>query len=492
MSARSAPGPTAWCCVGLDLPAVTNRPIAATRARAGTTGTSPSPAAFPKPGAAPASDGSQNSVASRNGNDDEASGNGSRKDPRNPPPTSETGSRAGPRGSPASGASPDTPATNTPANASNTSAGSASSPSSNGSSPPELTGDPELWLAGAASANTPRSSGPKGAGARRGEANAGVKIAAQGGPASRAPVLGLNFEEALAQSLNAAPADTGQGAGVEQPAQTSETASGDKTPPADSATLALALATQSLIGALGVPAAPGIPPATATAAGDASAGGGSASAGTAAAIAVTDGHAVQQLAALLSQDTVSAKGPSDAVVDATKAAKPAASDDAANATSAPPALGIASHFSPQSTASSSNTLTAEIRQPVGTPAWSDELGTQITWMAHQGVQSASLQLSPEHLGPLEVHISVRDGNASVWFGAAQADTRAALEQALPRLREMFATQGLTLADSSVSREPPRNHARGASQNVAPVSAITDGETAAPALRMSIGLIDTYV
>ncbi len=122
-------------------------------------------------------------------------------------------------------------------------------------------------------------------------------------------------------------------------------------------------------------------------------------------------------------------------------------------------MGIAAHFSVQHPQADSNTAAAILRRQVGTPAWNDELGGQLTWMAAQGVQSASLRLSPDHLGPLEVHISVQNGNASVWFGATQLDTRAALEQALPRLREMFASQGLTLADSGVSREPPRNPSR---------------------------------
>ena len=62
--------------------------------------------------------------------------------------------------------------------------------------------------------------------------------------------------------------------------------------------------------------------------------------------------------------------------------------------------------------------TATINAPVGAPTWNDELGTQLTWMAINGREAASLRLSPEHLGPLEVRISVREGEASVYFGAS--------------------------------------------------------------------------
>jgi len=100
-----------------------------------------------------------------------------------------------------------------------------------------------------------------------------------------------------------------------------------------------------------------------------------------------------------------------------------------------------------------------LHNPVGTAAWADELGTRLTILAERGQHSASLRLSPEHLGPLEVRISVRDDQASVWFGAAHSDTRAAIEQALPRLRELFASQGLSLTDAGVFREPPREQTK---------------------------------
>ncbi len=154
-------------------------------------------------------------------------------------------------------------------------------------------------------------------------------------------------------------------------------------------------------------------------------------------------------------------------------------------------LSVGSHFSLQHMANSAaNAL--ELKSPVGSGAFADELGDKITWMAQQGIQSASLQLSPAHLGPVEVRISVQDGGASVWFGAAQADTRAALEQALPRLRAMFATTGLALADAGVSREPPKHQSRHAVQAISGVSGIaTDEPPATAAMSVRLGLLDTY-
>jgi flagellar hook-length control protein FliK len=133
-----------------------------------------------------------------------------------------------------------------------------------------------------------------------------------------------------------------------------------------------------------------------------------------------------------------------------------------------------------------------VHTPVGTPGWSEEIGSRLTMMVEQGKHTASLRLSPEHLGPLEIHISMNDDQASVYFGAANADTRAALENALPKLREMFASQGLSLTDAGVHREPPRQQANPAAQS--PGSGnfpAENGEQAAAAAQVRLGLLDAY-
>ena len=137
---------------------------------------------------------------------------------------------------------------------------------------------------------------------------------------------------------------------------------------------------------------------------------------------------------------------------------------------------------------------AEVRTPVGAQGWSDEIGTHLAIMAANGREAASLRLSPEHLGPLEIQISMKDGQANVVFGASNPDTRSALEQSLPRLREMFAAQGLTLGNANVSRDAPRDP-----QKPVPFAPGTRGSSDASAdltvkrVTLSrLGLVDTYV
>jgi flagellar hook-length control protein FliK len=133
-----------------------------------------------------------------------------------------------------------------------------------------------------------------------------------------------------------------------------------------------------------------------------------------------------------------------------------------------------------------------VHAPVGTPAWADEVGSRLTMMVEQGKHTASLRLSPEHLGPLEVRIAVTDDKASVWFGAAHADTRAAIENALPKLREMFASQGLSLTDAGVSRESPRQQPNPSAQSSSSGNfAAEGGEQAVAAAQVRLGLLDAY-
>ena len=137
---------------------------------------------------------------------------------------------------------------------------------------------------------------------------------------------------------------------------------------------------------------------------------------------------------------------------------------------------------------------ATLRAPVGSPAWKDELGTQLTWMAVNGREAASLRLSPEHLGPLDIRISMKEGEASVYFGASNPDTRSALEQSLPRLRELFAASGLVLGDAGVSRDAPRNSFKPSTQP-GTTRSVSDASSESPVKSVTlsrVGLIDTYV
>lgn len=131
-------------------------------------------------------------------------------------------------------------------------------------------------------------------------------------------------------------------------------------------------------------------------------------------------------------------------------------------------------------------LTTHVRDP----RWADDLGNRLASMVRTGDSSASLQLTPVDLGPLEVNVSVRDNQATVHFGAANADTRALLEASIPRLREMLAAQGFQLMDSSVSHGFARQ-TRHESAGTPRVDGVGETPVASATRTHITGLLDLY-
>lgn len=98
------------------------------------------------------------------------------------------------------------------------------------------------------------------------------------------------------------------------------------------------------------------------------------------------------------------------------------------------------------------TTKLDVATPVHSPNWSAEVGQRVVWMAKNDVQEAQLSVNPPHLGPIEITLSLKDDNATAHFSSPHAEIRAALEEALPRLREMLAGAGVQLGQSDVGAQ----------------------------------------
>ena len=88
-----------------------------------------------------------------------------------------------------------------------------------------------------------------------------------------------------------------------------------------------------------------------------------------------------------------------------------------------------------------DTANLEIETPVRDAQWSQAFAYRVQFMAQQGIQRAQVQLNPAELGPMEITVDVVDDVAQVQITAENAATREAVEQAVPRLREMMAQSG---------------------------------------------------
>jgi flagellar hook-length control protein FliK len=118
-----------------------------------------------------------------------------------------------------------------------------------------------------------------------------------------------------------------------------------------------------------------------------------------------------------------------------------------------PTLAISANNAPPNHA-----VSQSIPTPVRDQNWAADFGQKIVWLATNDKQLAQLTLNPPQMGPIEISLSLDKGNATASFVSANAEVRDAIETAMPRLREMFASAGIALGQTNVSAESFRQQA----------------------------------
>jgi flagellar hook-length control protein FliK len=76
---------------------------------------------------------------------------------------------------------------------------------------------------------------------------------------------------------------------------------------------------------------------------------------------------------------------------------------------------------------------------------------QLVTMVSKGIQQAEIRLDPPELGHMLVKINVQGDQTQVQFQVVHAQTKDLIEQALPKLRDLLAQEGMQLTDSQVSQ-----------------------------------------
>ncbi len=142
---------------------------------------------------------------------------------------------------------------------------------------------------------------------------------------------------------------------------------------------------------------------------------------------------------------------------------------------------------------------------VGTQAWDNQVSQRIVYMVGKE-QAATLTLNPPDLGPVQVVLNVSNDGASVAFSSNQQEVRQALENAIPRLREMMSESGIALGNATVDAGTPdqrqaqqdgerRNNGGGGFGNAGGTAAASDDSAARPVTRTVAlgdnGLVDTF-
>lgn len=105
---------------------------------------------------------------------------------------------------------------------------------------------------------------------------------------------------------------------------------------------------------------------------------------------------------------------------------------------------------PSAYRTSETALNTAITVPVAKPGWTEAVMQRVMWMSSQNINRAEIALDPPELGPMQVRISTQGDQTTVAFSSNASAVRDALDQSLPRLREMMEDQGLDLSDANVS------------------------------------------
>ena len=140
---------------------------------------------------------------------------------------------------------------------------------------------------------------------------------------------------------------------------------------------------------------------------------------------------------------------------------------------------------------------------MGQNAWAEEVGNRVMWMLGRAESRAELILTPPNLGKVEVSINLNGDHGTAQFLASSQAARDALEQAMPRLRELLAQAGISLGEASVntsSESQPRSEEEPDARHRHPAgdagSNEADHDNATPVTRanwtrLDNGLVNTF-
>lgn len=101
---------------------------------------------------------------------------------------------------------------------------------------------------------------------------------------------------------------------------------------------------------------------------------------------------------------------------------------------------------------------------IARPEFGTNMRERLVVMMNKGVQSADIRLDPAELGQMQVKMTVENDVTTVNFVVQNSQAKEILEQAMPKLKEMLAEQGIDLGEGSVQQEDKEDKQWQSSQN----------------------------
>ena len=141
-----------------------------------------------------------------------------------------------------------------------------------------------------------------------------------------------------------------------------------------------------------------------------------------------------------------------------------------------------------------------INTPVRHPQWGQVLGQRVVVMANQKIQEAKITLNPEKLGPVQIKLHMdKDQQVHVSMLAQHGTTREAMENAIPKLKEMLEQAGIAFGSMDVGDQKDFDQAKEeagfgkGSQNSAGLNSADDEQNEKPVVLQTKNnnLVDYY-
>ena len=183
---------------------------------------------------------------------------------------------------------------------------------------------------------------------------------------------------------------------------------------------------------------------------------------------------------------------------------PAFAQQLQQVTETTPVTGSVSHTAAHSAATTTGNTTLLSARPAETPVWQPPLALTEPAAAQQikdrvmvqiqhKLQTAEVQLHPEELGSMQIKLNLQQDQLSVQFVVQQGAAKEALEQQMPKLRELLEQQGIALSEGQVEQrqsgsqqEQPTHHQgtnTGAESEIAAVQTVQ--------MKVSDRMVDFY-
>lgn len=165
------------------------------------------------------------------------------------------------------------------------------------------------------------------------------------------------------------------------------------------------------------------------------------------------------------------------------------------------AAAAAQHAATETSAVSKQTSTS-VDTHLHQASWPQQFGEKVVWLARNDQQTAQININPPQLGPVQITVSLSGDQATLAFASPHAEVRQAIESAMPQLKEMLSTAGISLGQSNVGANMGQNNpdnpfqsangTRSANENaILPANDKAAGTSSTPALQRGRGLVDLF-